>query len=458
MNAIEPMRAPALANALTPDHPPPFWKHFSAQSWMDTVPRTAYEQPFYEHRGALGPTLLLVNDADALRRMLLENVGNYPKAELQRRFTAMALGGGLVLSEGETWRTHRRIIAPTFEARGLGTYAPGIVAQAAAVARRWRGLPEGSVIDVFVAMSALTLAIISEAMFSAGDEALGAVVATALEQALALRPGLLDFLPLIGPVRTQALERRMRSVFAPLDAAVGALIEARAEAMDSAPDDLLSRLIRARDADTGSAMSAAEVRDQVVTIFFAGHETTAVALAWIWYLLSQRPEAERRLHAELATVLGGRLPTTDDLPNLAFTRALIEEAMRLYPPLSSLFARQAVRDDVIGGRQIRAGQVLIVSPWILHRHRGYWDDPDGFDPDRFLDARAQDRPRYAYMPFGAGPRICIGAGFAMMEAVLVLATLGQHVRLELAPGPPVALRHRATLRPAAPLRATVKLR
>ncbi|MEO8112987.1 MAG: cytochrome P450 [Phenylobacterium sp.] len=458
MSLVDSPPLPTLANATTPERPLPILAALRAGrvSWMNTVPRAAYDEPIYEHRGGIGPSLLLVSDPDGVRRVLLDNMTNYPKAELPRRFAAMVLGDGLALSEGETWRAHRRIMAPAFEPRRLGVYAPGMTAQATALAARWRGRESGAVVDVLDEMSTLTLAIISEAMFSTSSPAIRDVVGAAMPEALALRPGLAALLPIVGRSQVKVLERRARTVFAPLDAAVEALIRQREQASGEGPDDLLSQLLRTRDAESGEGLSHREVRDQVVTIFLAGHETTSVALAWTWYLLSQHPEAEARLHAELAGVLGGRAPTGDDLQELPYTRAVIEEAMRLYPPLSSLFARQAVRDDVVCGRRVRAGQVLIVSPWIIHRHRLLWEEPEQFQPERFLEGRGAERPRFAYLPFGAGPRVCIGASFAMMEAVLVLATLAQQFRLRLAPGQRLELRHRATLRPTGGMRMALE--
>jgi cytochrome P450 len=193
-------------------------------------------------------------------------------------------------------------------------------------------------------------------------------------------------------------------------------------------------------------MTAKEVRDQVVTIFMAGHETTSQALSWTWYLLSQHPAAEARLYDELTTVLGGRAPRYDDLANLRYTRMVIEESMRLYPPAHT-FGRQPIAPDEVLGHRIPAGAEVLIMPWLLHRKPQLWDNPDRFDPERFAPERAAARPRFAYLPFGAGPRICIGAAFAMTEAVLILATIAQRYRLHLKPGHPVEPQGLITLRP-----------
>jgi cytochrome P450 len=209
---------------------------------------------------------------------------------------------------------------------------------------------------------------------------------------------------------------------------------------------LLARLIAALDTETGGGMTAAEVRDQVVTIFMAGHETTAQALAWTWYLLSQHPAAEAKLHDELATALAGRTPRHEDLAELRYARMVIDESMRLYPPAHTL-GRQAIAADEVLGQHIPAGATVLIVPWMLHRKPSLWDNPDRFEPQRFSPERAAARARYAYIPFGAGPRICIGAAFAIEEALLILATIAQRYRLRLKPGHPVEPQGLITLRP-----------
>ena len=233
---------------------------------------------------------------------------------------------------------------------------------------------------------------------------------------------------------------------ADFDKAIDRLLAAREHAGDGQPKDLLTRLIAARDEETGAGMTAQEVRDQVITIFMAGHETTALALTWTWYLLSQHPAVEARLHAELDAVLGGRLPRHEDLARLPYSRMVIEESMRLYPPAHTI-SRQAIGDDVVLGHGIPARAAIIIAPWLLHRKPAIWDDPQRFDPERFSPERSAARHRFAYIPFGAGPRICIGMAFAMAEAVLILATIAQRYRLRLKKGHPVEPQGLITLRP-----------
>ena len=204
-------------------------------------------------------------------------------------------------------------------------------------------------------------------------------------------------------------------------------------------------------------MTAKEVRDQVVTIFMAGHETTAQALSWTFYLLSQHPDVERKLHDEFVTVLAGRTPRYEDLAQLRYTRMVIEESMRLFPP-AHIISRQPVADDEVLGHRIPAGSEVMILPWLLHRKPALWENPDCFDPERFAPERAPRRPRFAYIPFGAGPRICIGAAFAMAEAMIILATIAQRYRLRLKPGFPVEPQGLITLRPRHGLRMTLERR
>jgi cytochrome P450 len=232
-----------------------------------------------------------------------------------------------------------------------------------------------------------------------------------------------------------------------MDAAIQRLIGEREKIRNEAPKDFLTRLVAAKDPDDGAGLNAAEVRDEVVTIFMAGHETTAVTMTWVWYLLSQHPAEEAQLHEELDAVLGGRMPTVEDLPNLPYARMVIEEAMRVYPPAPGLSLRQAKEADEICGFKVTPGLHILVAPWILHRHRRLWDDPERFDPTRFSKELSEKRPRFAYLPFGGGPRICIGATLAMTEAILILAVLAQRFRLRLKEDQQVTMQTRITLRP-----------
>jgi cytochrome P450 len=241
--------------------------------------------------------------------------------------------------------------------------------------------------------------------------------------------------------------KRVNRTFSELDTVMAGLIDARGRTPSIPPRDLLDRLVAARDGDTGVGMSEREVRDEVVIIFLAGHETTAVLMTFVWYLLSQHPHVEAKLHAELDRVLGGRVPTHADIADLPYTRMVIEETLRLYPPAPGLAARQALEADEICGHKVRKGAMIAMLPWVVQRHEKLWDEPLVFDPERFAPARNAGRQRFTYMPFGGGPRICIGAQLATIEATLILATLAQRYAPRLAAGPEIELQSRVTLRP-----------
>jgi cytochrome P450 len=223
------------------------------------------------------------------------------------------------------------------------------------------------------------------------------------------------------------------------------LIETRSRDLKEGPRDLLSRLIAARDEHTGTGMSSQEVRDHVITIFLAGHETTAMAMTWTWFLLSQHPAEEAKLHAELDAVLGGRAPTHDDLGKLIYSRMVIEESMRIYPPVHTI-ARRANAEDTLLGRRVPKGSTVMIVPWLLHRHAKLWENPGKFDPERFSSEGSAARARFSYLPFGGGKRICIGAAFALAEATILLATIAQRYRLRLVPGHRVEPQGLITLR------------
>jgi cytochrome P450 len=262
--------------------------------------------------------------------------------------------------------------------------------------------------------------------------------------------GLPDWLPRF---HSPAIHRSARRIHQVLDQVIG---DCREELSGSEPS-MIRLLLEAQDSETGEPLDDAAVRNEAAVIFMAGHETTANSLAWTWYLLSQAPAVEERLHAELARVLGGRPPTLEDVPQLIFTRAVFEETVRLYPPVP-LLARQASRDEAIRGRPVPANSLVMVVPWLLHRHRKFWGKPDHFIPERFLPENAQFRVRHAYLPFSIGPRICAGAAFGLTEAILCLATLAQRARLRLAPDAVVAPVCRLTLRPGDDLRMFVESR
>jgi cytochrome P450 len=459
MTVIESEEFPTLAQPRTPEGRMGFLQFLRTvrENALATHKAENYTSDIVIKR-ILWRRTFIINEPGAIRHVLLDNAANYTKSEVSRRLLEPGLGRGLLTSEGETWRHHRRIMAPAFDPRSVAGYAPIMTEVSEALLAKWDALAAPREVDVAAAMMQATLHIISRAMFSSdSDEIVDAVESGVDQYQTSVRPRLLDFLHfpewftnLVTPLPT-------RGIFDEFDRKVDRLLTERGRAPDAEPKDLLARLLAARDNETGGGMTAKEVRDQVVTIFMAGHETTAQALSWTWYLLSQHPGIEAKLTDELDTVLGGRTPRYDDVARLRYTRMVIEESMRLYPPAHTMSRSPIAADEVLGQRIPPRAEVLIV-PWLLHRKPSLWDNPDRFDPERFAPERAAARPRFAYIPFGGGPRICIGAAFAMTEAMLILATIAQRYRLRLKPGFPVEPQGLITLRPRHGLRMFLERR
>jgi cytochrome P450 len=384
----------------------------------------------------------LVNKPEYIEHVLLTNQANYQKSHFQRHLLGPLLGNGLLTSEGEFWRRQRRIAAPAFHGRRIAGFGTTMAGCTEAMLTRWRGLSEP--FDLAGEMMALTLDIIARTMFSTAVSGEVAAIRRLTDIVVNLRPGILDLfgLPEWIPRRQS---RRYRGAIAAYDALVARFLAERRSGRDER-DDLLAMLLATRDPETGEGMSDRQIRDEILTIFLAGHETTANALSWTFYLLARHPEAEARLHEELDRVLGGRNPTHADLAELKWTRMVIEEALRLYPPAHTI-GRTAIGEDRIGGMRIPRGALVTVSIHATHRNPKLWREPERFDPERFAPAAAAARPRFAYMPFGGGPRICIGNSFAIAEAQVVVAMIAQRYRPRLAPGHVVEPIGLITLRP-----------
>jgi cytochrome P450 len=420
-------------------------------STIATFAQEAYECDILERR-MFGRRMFVVNDPAAIKHVLIDNAANYQKTEITRRILEPGLGRGLITSEGETWRQHRRTMSPAFDQRSIASYTPIMTEAANGLLSDWARVPAGTGIDVDTAMMQVTLNIISRTMFSSdSDEIVAIMERSAGRYQAKMRPNVLDMLGLpnwlAGLPRAGVARRTLRE----FDTVIDRLIDTRARALaggadhQGGPRDLLGRLTAARDEQSGASMSAKEVRDHVITIFLAGHETTAMALTWTWYLLSQHPTEEAKLHAELDAVLGGRAPTHEDLSRLTYTRMVVEESMRIYPPVHTI-ARQANADDTLLGRKVPKGSTVMIVPWLLHRHIKLWEDPGRFDPERFSPQRSAAHARFSYLPFGGGKRICIGAAFALAEATILLATIAQRYRLRLVPGHRVEPQGLITLR------------
>jgi cytochrome P450 len=374
----------------------------------------------------------LLNKPEYIEHVLLTNQANYSKSHILRRLLGPILGEGLLISEGEFWRRQRRIAAPAFHNKRIAALVATFGSCTQGTLARWRTMSEP--FDVAAEMMGMTLDIVARTMFSTDVSGEVETVRRLMDIVVAVRPSVLDLLGLPEwlPRRQPAAYRRAIAAF---EALVSRLVaRRRADGIDRG--DLLSMLLAARDPETGSRMSDKQLRDEILTIFLAGHETVANALGWTWYLLAEHPQAEARLHDELDQVLGGRLPTYADLAGLKWTRMVIEEAMRLYPPAHTI-ARTALGEDRIGGVRVPAGSFMTISIYATHRNPNLWPDPERFDPARFASEEVARRHRFAYFPFGGGPRVCIGNSFAIAEAQVIIAGIAQHYRLRLAPGHPV---------------------
>src|SRR5437763_4559343 len=393
--------------------------------------------------------LFVCNSPDTVAQAFIAKHDSFERKTPQMRHALVPLlGDGLFISDGRPWKERRAIVAPIVHASRLPQFAPVMVEAANETAERWAALPAGAPVDALREMATLTAEIICRTIFG---PRLGAEHATEIVAAfsayqrqvsqldLTYLLGLPDWLPRF---QSPAVHRAAKRI----DLVLDGIIRRCEERLASGEPSMIRMLLEARDPETGDKLDREALRNEAAVIFMAGHETTANSLAWTWFLLSQAPEVEARLHAELAEVLGGRLPSLDDVPRLVYPRAVFEEAIRLYPPVP-LLGRQALRQESIRNRTIPAGSLVIVIPWLLHRHRKLWDRPDHFIPERFLPEHAGRRERYSYVPFSVRPRVCAGQAFGLTEAILCIATLAQRVKLRLCPGAVVEPVCRLTLRP-----------
>jgi cytochrome P450 len=398
----------------------------------------------------------LVSHPDDIKHVLQDNNQNYRKG-FSYQVLKPVLGEGLLTNEGDSWLSQRRLAQPAFHRQRIARVSDLMLDSGERMLKRWDDRPDKQQpVEVLGEMSRLTLEIVSRALLGTdvGSQAdqVGQAVAE-LQAHVNYRATHLFSAPEKYPTpRNRRFHRWLRL----LDGIVYGIIERQREALSPGPspikergnqrDGLLSMLLQARDEDTGQGMSDRQLRDEVMTTFLAGHETTANALTWTWYLLSRHPEIEANLHDELDRVLAGRYPAYADLKDLPYCRMVIEESLRLYPPAWAV-GRYAVGQDEVGGYGIPAGSQVVMSQYVTHRHPEFWERPERFDPERFTPEKTAGRPRFAYFPFGGGPRMCIGADFAMIEAQLVLAAVAQRYRLRLAPGHKVEPEALVTLRP-----------
>lgn len=381
------------------------------------------------------------------------------KSPTVRHMIGPLVGDGVFISEGPTWRKRRRLVSPIIHVSRLAEFAPVMTETACEAATAWGERPDGAVIDVIAEMAHLTAEIICRTVFGRklgherGQEIIKAFNEFQTVASLVDWPslfGLPEWMPRLkhpAVYRTTGLIKRV----------VDEIIASYRSRENPADVSVISRLIDARDQETGEQLSNEALRNEAVVLFMAGYETTASTLSFVWFLISQVADVEARLHEELDSVLGGRPPTLADVPKLLYTRAIIEETLRLYPPIPIL-AREALADDEIEGQRVPKGAILMVVPFLLHRKKGLWERPDHFVPDRFLPGGSGAPSRWAYVPFSTGPRNCAGMAFASTEAVLCVATLAQRFSLRLRVGHRVEPICRVSLRPGDHLPMTLHRR
>jgi cytochrome P450 len=427
---------PELAQAALPPHIVPHNKPLTImqslraarRNVLEIIPAIAYRQPIVS--GRMGAHWHMVQDPTALRRVFLDNVGNYPKSEVMLRMLRPAVGDSLFTSEGSSWRWQRRAVAPVFAQRNVVALAPVMSATAERASKRLR--LAGGEAEIVGEMLTATFDVICEVALSGREhfdsEAYSAAIVRYFETAG--KASLLDFLrvphwvPRPGELLGLGAVRTMHSM-------VSRAIEARRLEATGGADDLLDNMLKAEDPETGQRMSPTDLLHNMQFFIVAGHETTALSLAWALQLLALHPDMQARARAEAQAVIGGGAAGAEHLEAMPYIRQVLEETMRLYPPVG-LLAREVREDDVLCERKIEAHDVLFLPLYALHRHEMWWDAPNSFNPDRFSPDVAKARDRYTYLPFGAGPRVCVGANFAMMQAQIILSTL--LARFDFAPG------------------------
>lgn len=395
-----------------------------------------------QYRSSVEPAYL-INHPDFVQHVLLNNGQNYNKNTFLNKYLIESVAGqGLLTSENPLWRKQRQLIQPAFHRRSLPKFADLMRESVSRTIKRLEERAAGDgIVDIANEMMRLTLDIVTQALFGYDIRDKADTIGEAM-----------DTMVTIGKPR----HRRVREAIETLDQIVYAMMDERRQHPDSSQDDLLTMLFEARY-DDGTPMEDRQIRDEVMALLVAGHETTANTLSWTWYLLAQHPSIVERLEAEVDSVLGDRLPEIEDFPHLVYTDKVIQEAMRLYPSAWSI-SRRALGEDEIGGYYIPANAIVAMSPYTMHRHPRYWPDPERFDPERFNVDLIASRPRFAYFPFGGGARQCIGNYFALMESMIIIPAIARRYRLRLVPDHPVEEHALVTLRPRNGIRVFLEAR
>lgn len=440
-----------------PDAPLPYWHAVFKllDNPIEAWPKAVYEEPHYL-RGDERQMFLYATDPAMLKDILLDRMAAFPKDWMFDRVTKPALGEGLLTAQGEDWKWQRRAAAPAFRPDNVAAMTPVMSAAAEAALCRWRDKGEGARLDIAAEMTAITFQVVLDTMLSGGE---GIDVPAAARR-------ITDYLETLGKVTPADLLRWplwTRVALAPRGYRAMVYLKTMMDRMvarrrrEAARGDLVDLLMAAEDPESGRRMDDALLRDNLLTFIAAGHETTALALTWSLFLVGSHPPTAGRIRAEIAAVAGEGAITHAHVERLAFTRQVVQEAMRLYPSLP-LMSRMCVEDVEAGGVKVPKGTFVFIPIYAIHRHRRLWPDPDAFDPDRFSPEASARRHRFAYLPFGGGPRVCIGQTFAMTEAVTVLATLVRGATLEPDPGHRIRPLVRVSMRPQGGLPMTLRLR
>jgi cytochrome P450 len=419
---------------------------------LEIIPAIAYRQPIVS--GRLGARWHMVQDPGGLRRIFLDNVDNYPKSEVMLRMLRPAVGDSLFTSEGEAWRWQRRAVAPVFAQRNVVALSPVMTRTAERATRRLESC--GGIAEMTSEMLSATFDVICEVALSGREHFDAAAYGEAITRYFETvgKASILDFLrvpdwmPRPGELLGRGAVRTMHAM-------VAAAIEARRRATTPPADDLLDHMLKAEDPETGRRMNPTDVLHNMQFFIVAGHETTALSLAWALLLLAWSPDIQERARAEARAAVGDRAASADDLAQAPYVRQIIEESMRLYPPVGML-SRNVRAPDVLCGRAIEPGDAMFLPIYALHRHQMWWTRPNDFDPDNFSPEAVKGRDRYLYLPFGAGPRACVGANFAMMQAQIILTTLLARFRFRPGPDPVPIPVMTMTLRPDTGVRLIVE--
>ncbi len=423
---------------------------------MEAWPASVYTDPITVTR-MLGRTTVFVSDPDTVQQVLVDDADSFIKAEAMRRALEPGLGQGILTAEGQRWRLQRRVAAPVFRPAHVNSFVPAMIRSSREMRDRWSSLPDGASLEVSREMMHVTFDIILDTMLSGAGDTDVARVETSIRDFLESTSWAFALAELHAPLWTPypGKTRAERGGFYLRRIVQDRIVERRATG--ERRDDLLSLMLDATDPETGEGLSDDDIRDNILTFIGAGHETTALALTWTFFLLARHPEIEARVLAEIAEVTGGAALEAQDVAKLVYTRQVIQESMRVYPPVA-IVVRQPTRDLTVGGVQVTPRDNVFVPIRAIHHHTLLWSDPEVFDPDRFAPDAVKARHRWSYLPFGAGPRICIGMGFALLEAVAILGTLLPAARLAVPHSFTPTPKLRITMRPAEGMEMTVHRR